>query len=61
MKRSGKHPFRSLDIEQTVGVFMLAHNARKGVYLHHPEVTIRLELINNKLNMGCHYQTYMDE
>ncbi len=51
VKRSGKHPFRSLDIEQTVGGYMLAHNETKGVDLHHPEVTIRLELINNQLNI----------
>ena len=51
VKRSGKHPFRSLDIEQTVGGYMLAHNEAKGVDLHHPEVTIRLELINNQLNI----------
>lgn len=51
VKRSGKHPFRSTEIEQTVGGYMLAHNDAKGVDLHHPEVTIRLELINNQLNI----------
>ena len=51
VKRSGKHPFRSTEIEQTVGGYMLAHNETKGVDLHHPEVTIRLELINNQLNI----------
>jgi thiamine biosynthesis protein ThiI len=51
VKRSGKHPFRSTQIEQTVGGYMLAHNEAKGVDLHHPEVTIRLELINNQLNI----------
>jgi thiamine biosynthesis protein ThiI len=51
VKRSGKHPFRSTEIEQTVGGYMLAHNEAKGVDLHHPEVTIRLELINNQLNI----------
>lgn len=51
VKRAGKHPFNSLDIEQTVGGYMLAHNDTKGVDLHNPEVTIRLELINNQLNI----------
>jgi len=51
VKRAGKHPFRSTEIEQTVGGYMLAHNEAKGVDLHHPEVTIRLELINNQLNI----------
>jgi thiamine biosynthesis protein ThiI len=51
VKRSGKHPFRSTEIEQTVGGYMLAHNDAKGVDLHNPEVTIRLELINNQLNI----------
>ncbi len=51
VKRSGTHPFRSTQIEQTVGGYMLAHNETKGVDLHHPEVTIRLELINNQLNI----------
>ena len=38
-------------IEQTVGGYMLAHSTAKGVDLHNPEVTIRLELINNQLNI----------
>ena len=51
VKRSGKHPYNSTAIEQTVGGYMLAHNDAKGVDLHHPEVTIRMELINNQLNI----------
>ncbi len=51
VKRAGKHPFNSTAIEQTVGGYMLAHNATKGVDLHNPEVTIRMELINNQLNI----------
>ena len=50
-KRSGSHSFRSTHIEQTVGGYMLAHNETKGVDLHNPEVTIRLELINKQLNI----------
>ena len=51
VKRSGKHPYNSTKIEQTVGGYMLAHSSAKGVDLHAPEVTIRLELINNQLNI----------
>lgn len=51
VKRSGKHPYNSTKIEQTVGGYMLAHSSAKGVDLHNPEVTIRLELINNQLNI----------
>jgi len=51
VKRAGKHPYNSTTIEQTVGGYMLAHNDSKGVDLHHPEVTIRMELINNQLNI----------
>ncbi len=51
VKRSGKHAYNSTKIEQTVGGYMLAHTQAKKVDLHHPEVTIRLELINNQLNI----------
>ena len=51
VKRSGKHEYNSTKIEQTVGGYMLAHSQAKGVDLHNPEVTIRLELINNQLNI----------
>ena len=50
-KRSGKHPFNSSEIERTVGGYLLAHSKAKGVDLHHPETTIRIELINNQLNI----------
>jgi thiamine biosynthesis protein ThiI len=50
-KRTGKHNFKSTNIEQTVGGYMLHHNQTKGVDLHNPETTIKLELINNELNI----------
>ena len=50
-KRSGTHDFKSTQIEQTVGGYMLAHNDTKGVDLRTPEVTINLELVNNQLNI----------
>jgi len=51
VKRSGKHAFKSTEIEQTVGGYLLATYPNNGVDLHNPEVTIRLELINNQLNI----------
>ncbi len=50
-KRSGKHPFNSSEIERTVGGYLLAHSKAKGVDLEHYEVMVRLELINNQLNI----------
>ena len=50
-KRSGTHDFKSINVEQTVGGYMLAHNNSKGVDLHNPEVTIKVELLNNQLNI----------
>ena len=50
-KRSGTHEFRSTQLEQTVGGYMLATYPSHGVDLHNPEVTIRIELLNNQLNI----------
>jgi len=50
-KRTGKHEFRSTNIEQTVGGFMLARNPTSRVDLHNPEVTIKIELVHNQLNI----------
>ncbi len=50
-KRTGTHPFKSTELEQTVGGYMLAHSQAKGVDLRNPEVTIRIELIHNQLNV----------
>ena len=50
-KRSGKHSFRSIDIERTVGGYLLAHSKAKKVNLNNPDVTISLELVNNQLNI----------
>jgi len=50
-KRSGTHDFRSTQLEQTVGGYLLATYPSNGVDLHTPEVTIRIELLNNQLNI----------
>ncbi len=51
VKRSGTHDFSSVDLEQEIGAYMLTKYPNNGVDLHHPEVTIRLELLNNQLNI----------
>jgi len=53
-KRAGKHDFRSPQIEQNVGGYMLAKNDTSRVDLHNPEKTIRIELIHNQLNIITH-------
>ena len=50
-KRTGTQEFKSTDVEQTVGGYMLAHNDTKGVALKNAEVTINIELEFNKLNI----------
>jgi len=50
-KRTGSHPFNSSEMERVIGGYILAHTDAKGVDLHNPEVTIRIELINNQLNI----------
>lgn len=51
-KRTGSHEFKSTQIEQIVGGYMLANSKNtKGVSLKNAQVTINLELINNQLNI----------
>ena len=53
-KRSGTHDFKSTNIEQTVGGYMLAHSNAKGVDLRNPEFTVNLELNQHQLNIISH-------
>ncbi|MDD2451042.1 MAG: tRNA 4-thiouridine(8) synthase ThiI [Sulfurovum sp.] len=50
-KRTGTHAFNSFEMERTIGGYILAHSNAKKVDLHHPEITVRIELINNQLNI----------
>ena len=50
-KRTGTQEFKSTQIEQTVGGYMLAMNDTKGVSLKNPEVTINIELEHHQLNI----------
>jgi thiamine biosynthesis protein ThiI len=50
-KRTGSHPFNSSEMERVIGGYTLAHSHASGVDLHHPEETVRIELINHQLNI----------
>ena len=50
-KRTGSHEFNSHDIERVVGGYLKANSKAKGVDLHTPDITVRLELINHQLNI----------
>ena len=51
-KRTGTQDFKSTQIEQTVGGYMLAMNSNtKGVSLKNPEVTINIELEHHQLKI----------
>ena len=50
-KRTGTHTFKSTELEQTVGGYLLAHSNAKGVDLRNPEITIRIELMEAQLNI----------
>ena len=53
-KRMGTQEFKSTDVEQTVGGYMLAMNDTKGVALKGAEYTINLELEFAQLNVITH-------
>jgi len=50
-KRTGTHPFNSTELERTVGGYLLAHSQAKSVDLRNAEVTVRIELVHNQLNI----------
>ncbi|WP_294959214.1 tRNA uracil 4-sulfurtransferase ThiI [Sulfurovum sp.] len=50
-KRTGSHPFNSSEMERVIGGYTLAHSNADRVDLHTPEETVRIELINNQLNI----------
>ena len=53
-KRVGTQEFKSTQVEQTVGGYMLAHNDTKGVALKGAEFTINVELEFSQLNIITH-------
>jgi len=51
VKRTGNHTFKSIDLERTIGGYLLAHFNAKKVDLKNAEITIRMELIEKQLNI----------
>ena len=47
-KRTGKHNFRSIDVERQLGADLLAQTSVAGVKLKHPEVTVELEIYDQR-------------
>jgi len=48
-RRSGQHPFTSLDVERQVGAALVAGTQASGVKLRQPEVTVELEISGQSL------------
>jgi thiamine biosynthesis protein ThiI len=48
-KRTGKHDFRSIDIERQLGADLITCTEVAGVKLKHPEVTVELEINDQTL------------
>ena len=49
VKRSGKHDFRSIDVERYVGGGLNQHADTAGVNVHKPDVYVDLEIRNESL------------
>ena len=49
IKRAGKHTFTSSELERYVGGGLLQHGESRGVDLHKPDITIRLEIRDKEL------------
>ncbi len=49
VKRLGKHAFNSTEVERYVGGGLNMHNPTGGVDLHTPELTVRLEIRDDRL------------
>ncbi|WP_308368627.1 MULTISPECIES: tRNA uracil 4-sulfurtransferase ThiI [unclassified Microbulbifer] len=50
-KRTGNHDFKSLDVEQYVGGGLNQHTGAAGVKLKDPDITVKLEIRHDKLNV----------
>lgn len=48
-KRSGKHPFKSVDVERYVGGGLNQHTQAKGVQLVDPDLTVKIEIRDQTL------------
>ena len=48
-KRAGKHEFSSTDLERYIGGGLLQHTGATRVDLHHPQVTVQIEVRDQRL------------
>ncbi len=48
-RRTGKHTFKSTDVERYVGACLLQQTQARGVSLHHAEVTVAIEIRQEEL------------
>ena len=48
-KRSGKHPFKSVDVERYVGGVLLGQTNASGVNLTNPDITVRVEIRHDQV------------
>jgi tRNA uracil 4-sulfurtransferase len=49
VKRNGKHPFTSTDVERFVGGGLRQHNATAGVDLKTPDITVQIEVRDDRV------------
>jgi len=49
VKRNGQHPFSSIEVERYVGGGLNQHTEAAGVKLKNPDITVRLEIRENRL------------
>jgi thiamine biosynthesis protein ThiI len=49
VKRNGTHPFTSTEVERYVGGGLLHNSAARGVDLHQPDITVKLEIHQEQL------------
>lgn len=50
VKRTGKHTFSSIEMERTIGGYLLAHSEAQGVQMKGADITVQMELVEKQLN-----------
>ncbi len=50
-KRTGKHDFRSIDVERHIGAWLLKHGEPASVNLTAPDIKVELEVLRDEVNI----------
>jgi thiamine biosynthesis protein ThiI len=50
-KRTGRHPFNSMDVERGIGAWLIHHAHSRGVDLQQPEVTLQIEIRDDRFHV----------